>query len=249
MNLTCIDIGNTEIDIATYINEKDFVIGNVNTHDNTIFEFIELNSNPSLIKQFENVAISSVVPKIEKKIIEKFEEINISCFSISHLNSNIHLEVDSPNEVGNDRICNMKAAIKNNLYPSIIIDFGSATTYDVIDEKGHFIGGAIAPGIDVSAKYLFKKAEQLNEVNFIIPESVIGKNTKTNLQSGIMYGGIDAINGMITRIKEEMNHQIKNLILTGGFSAILSENINHKHTVDTSLTIKGIKLIWDENNK
>ena len=112
MNLTCIDIGNTEIDIATYINEKDFVIGNVNTHDNTIFEFIELNSNPSLIKQFENVAISSVVPKIEKKIIEKFEEINISCFSISHLNSNIHLEVDSPNEVGNDRLCNMKVAIE-----------------------------------------------------------------------------------------------------------------------------------------
>ena len=239
-SITCIDIGNTNIVTGTYLENSLKEIRRFETSEKSILEIIKQSSESNAL------AISSVVPKIESSF--KLH-VNKPYFKVSHLNSSIHLNVDSPNEVGNDRICNMKVAIKNNLYPSIIIDFGSATTYDVIDEKGHFIGGAIAPGIDVSAKYLFKKAEQLNEVNFIIPESVIGKNTKTNLQSGIMYGGIDAINGMITRIKEEMNHQIKHLILTGGFSAILSENINHKHTVDTSLTIKGIKLIWDENNK
>ena len=247
MNLTCIDIGNTEIDVATYINNNDFTIGNANTYDNTIFEFIELNCAPSLIEQFENIAISSVVPKIENKIIERFQKFNLSCFSVSHLNSNITLDVESPNEVGNDRICNMKVAIKKKLYPAIIVDFGSGTTYDVINEKGHFIGGAIAPGVDVSAQNLFKRAAQLSKVNYELPKSVIGKNTTTNLQSGIMYGGIDAINGMLNRIKKEMNNEIENIILTGGFSKILSTHISHKHTLDPDMTIKGIKLIWEEN--
>ena len=85
MNLTCIDIGNTEIDIATYISDNDFIVGNLDTHDDTIFEFIKLKSTSSLINQFDNIAISSVVPKIEEKIIKKFQKLNLSCFSVSYL--------------------------------------------------------------------------------------------------------------------------------------------------------------------
>ena len=169
-------------------------------------------------------------------------------FLVSHLNSNIKLDVDRPEDVGNDRICNIKAALTKKLYPSIIVDFGSATTYDVIDDRGHFIGGVIAPGIDISAEHLFNKAEQLEKVPLTLPHSVIGKNTITNLQSGIMYGGIDAINGMLYRIKKEMNHAIKHIILTGGFSTILSDHITHPHSIEPSLTLKGIKLIWEENH-
>ena len=247
MNLTCIDIGNTEIDIATYISDNDFILGNLDTHDDTIFEFIKLNSTSSLINQFDNIAISSVVPKIEEKIIKKFQKLNLSCFSVSYLNSKISFDVESPNEVGNDRICNMKVAIEKELYPAIIVDFGSATTYDVVNNQGCFIGGVIAPGIDVSAENLFKRAAQLNKVDYKLPKSVIGKSTTTNLQSGIMYGGIDAINGMLNRLKKEMNEEINNIVLTGGFSKILSPYINHKHTLDSDMTIKGIKLIWEQN--
>ena len=141
----------------------------------------------------------------------------------------------------------MKSIITLKLYPAIIIDFGSATTYDLIDNNGNFIGGAIAPGVDVSAKYLFEKAAQLNDVKFKFPETVIGKTTAANLQSGIMYGGIDAINGMLSRIKKEVSYDIKNIILTGGFSSLLSEKINLPHTVQPNLTLQGIKKIWEEN--
>jgi len=239
MNLICIDIGNTNIVVGKYSNHKLIKIIRMATNQTEIDKNININ-------QDSNIAISSVVPKIEKFLLEKFHNFN-SIFSVSHINSSINLNVDSPDEVGNDRICNMKSIINDKLYPAIIVDFGSATTYDVIDENGYFIGGAIAPGIDVSAKYLFEKAAQLNKVDFEFPKSSIGKNTTTNLQSGIMYSGVDSINGMLNRIKQEMNNKIKNIILTGGFATILSKHIQHQHILDSNLTLKGIKLIWKQN--
>ena len=240
MNLTCIDIGNTNIVIGIYNNNELIDVRRLETNQ-TNFD-LELD-----LKNSNYIAISSVVPSIEKDLVNHLNSKDL--FLVSHLKSNIKLNVDRPQDVGNDRICNIKTALAENLYPSIIVDFGSATTYDVINDKGHFIGGVIAPGIDISAQHLFKKAEQLNEVPLTLPQNVIGKNTITNLQSGIMYGGIDAINGMLYRIKEEMNQSIKYVILTGGFSTTLSDHITHIHTIDTSLTLKGIKLIWEENNE
>ena len=240
MNLICVDIGNTNIVIGVYNDSSLLEIRRLETAHPNIEKELDL-------KKYNYIAISSVVPSVEKALINQLDSEDF--FSVSHLNSNIKLDVDSPQDVGNDRICNIKAAITENLYPSIIIDFGSATTYDVVDSNGCFIGGVIAPGIDISAEHLFKKAEQLNKVPLVLPQKVIGKNTITNLQSGIMYGGIDAINGMIYRIKEEMNNSIKHIVLTGGFSSTLSEHITHLHSIDASLTLKGIKLIWEENQK
>ena len=237
MNLLCIDIGNTNIVLGTYNQDKLVSVNRIETNKNKLHENIHF-------KNMNSIAISSVVPEIENEIKNKLQS---NYFSISHANSGIKLDVNYPDEVGNDRICNMKVAIKNNLYPAIIVDFGSATTYDVINSQGHFIGGAIAPGVDVSAENLFKKAAQLNKVNFELPKSVIGRDTVTNLQSGIMYAGIDSINGMLNRIKKEVKNEIKHIILTGGFSNILSKHIDHNHTLDPQMTIKGIKLIWEEN--
>ena len=240
MNLTCIDIGNTNIVIGTYNNNKLIDVSRLET--------IQTNFDSALdLKNSNYIAISSVVPSIEKDLVNHLNSKDL--FLVSYLKSGIKLDVNKPQDVGNDRICNMKAALAENLYPSIIVDFGSATTYDVINDKGHFIGGVIAPGIDVSAKHLFNRAEQLAQVPLRLPKTVIGKNTATNLQSGIMYGGIDAINGMLYRIKKEMNDSIKYIILTGGFSTILSEHITHLHSIDQCLTLKGIKLIWEENHK
>ena len=237
MNLLCIDIGNTNIVLGTYDQDELVSVDRIETNKNKLHKNIHF-------KYMNSIAISSVVPEIENEIKNKLQS---NYFSISHANSGIKLDVNYPNEVGNDRICNMKVAIKNNLYPAIIVDFGSATTYDVINRQGHFIGGAIAPGVDVSAENLFKKAAQLNKVNFELPKSVIGRDTVTNLQSGIMYAGIDSINGMLNRIKKEVKNEIKHIILTGGFSNILSKHIDHNHTLDPQMTIKGIKLIWEEN--
>ena len=231
--MICLDIGNTNIVVGYYKNGNLYNVLRINTN-----QYQDLKKEKHKI-----IAISSVVPKIEKFMFKKWK----NAFLVSHLNSGITLDVNSPEEVGNDRLSNMAAVIESGLYPSVIVDFGSATTYDVIDKNGYFIGGAIAPGIDVSAKYLFEKAAQLTPVDFKFPSSVIAKNTTTNLQSGIMYGGIDAVNGMLERIKKELNVVSLNIVLTGGFSTVLSEHINYKHTVDQNLTLKGIKLIWEQN--
>jgi type III pantothenate kinase len=240
VNLLCVDIGNTNIVIGNYNGNQLIDVKRIETDHPNIEKELDL-------KTPNYVAISSVVPSVQKQLVKGLVTKNL--FLVSHLNSNIKLHVEKPEDVGNDRICNIKAVIEKNLYPSIIVDFGSATTYDVVNDSGHFIGGVIAPGIDVSAEHLFNRAEQLKKVPLKFPKTVIGKNTITNLQSGIMYGGIDAINGMLYRIKKEMNDTIKHIVLTGGFSTILSENIIHPHLIEPSLTLKGIKLIWEENYK
>ena len=231
--LVCIDIGNTNIVIGFYNKTSLYNISRIETDE---LELKKIN-----FSDFKNIAISSVVPKIT----HSFKKYNP--FIVTYLNSNLNLHVDDPQQVGNDRLCNIKATIKEYKLPSIIIDFGSATTYDIINKNGHFIGGAIAPGIDVSAKYLFEKAALLQKIDFKFPKYAIGKNTMTNLQSGIMLGGIDSINGMISRIKSELNEPIETVVLTGGFSEILSSKIECPHILDKNLTIKGIKEIWDNN--
>ena len=237
MNLLCIDIGNTNVVSGLYKNDTLINIKRIETKEAIIDKNLTLDIA-------DNIAISSVVPKIAEYLINST---NKTVFSISHINSNIKLNVDVPGDVGNDRLCNMKSVIKNNQFPAIIIDFGSATTYDIINQNGEFVGGAIAPGTDVSAQYLFERAAQLNSVSFKFPKSVIGTTTKSNLQSGIMYGGIDAVNGMIKRIKKEVDYNFKNILLTGGFSSLLSKKIIFPHTVNSNLTLEGIKYIWEES--
>ena len=231
--LVCIDIGNTNIVIGFYNITSLYDICRIETD--------KLNLKKINISDFENIAISSVVPKIT----HSFKKYNP--FIVTYLNSNLTLDIDDPKQVGNDRLCNIKATIKEYKLPAIIVDFGSATTYDIINTNGHFIGGSIAPGIDVSAKYLFEKAALLQKIDFKFPKHAIGKNTMTNLQSGIMLGGLDSINGMICRIKNELNETIETVVLTGGFSEILSPKIESPHILDKNLTIKGIKEVWDNN--
>ena len=234
--ILCIDIGNTSITYAILENNNFNSINRIssNKHELNITD----NSN------IKHIAISSVVPNLTDYYQQFFnQKFNINPFIVNHQNCNINLNVDSPHEVGADRICNVIGAREKYGTPSIVIDFGSATTYDIIDENGAFIGGAIAPGIDVSANYLIKKAALLNKTAFQFPSNVIGKNTETNLQSGIMYGGLDSVEGMIRRIKKELNYKKMNIVLTGGFSHLISNKMTSKHILDESIRLYGLKLI------
>jgi len=240
--ILCIDIGNTSITYSIWNNNQFQTINRIETKK---YPLIINEKN-----QLTNIAISSVVPDLTDYYINYFiEYCNIKPFTVHHNNCNIILDVDNPNEVGPDRICNAFGAQKKYGTPCLVIDFGSATTYDIINNNGDFIGGAIAPGIDVSANYLIKKAALLNETIFKFPKHVIGKNTNTNLQSGIMYGGLDSVQGMIKRIMNEMGNKDLKVILTGGFSILISDYIKIKHELDENLTLYGLKSILNENNQ
>ena len=243
--ILCFDIGNTSITYSIWDKEKFLSIDRLSSSEHHVNKLI----HPKIKNELTGIAISSVVPKLTKYYSNYFyENFGLKPFVVNHKNCNINLKVDNPQEVGADRICNAYGAQKKYESPCLIIDFGSATTYDVINDNGDFIGGAISPGIDVSANYLIKKAALLNEAIFKFPENVIGKNTNTNLQSGIMYGGLDSVQGMIKRIIDEMNNSNIKVVLTGGFSSLISNKLDIKHQLDEYITLYGLKEIFGSNN-
>ncbi len=237
-----VDIGNTNIVYALY-DGNNYILNKRMLPKNNLEHIMNELSHYTI----NYVAIASVVPNITNQYLKQFKEkFNIEPFVVSYKNANIKLIVDSNKEVGPDRICNVKAAIKKTDKNCIVIDFGTATTYDVINDKKEFIGGAIAPGIQVSGTYLIEKAALLQNTALEFPEKYIGKNTKTNIQSGIMYGALNSIEGMVKNIKKELNHK-SDIILTGGFSQLISSKLSFQHKLEPNLTIEGIKLIFEEN--
>ena len=195
-----------------------------------------------------DAAISSVVPKLTDVYVQSIKNMfHIDSFVISHSNSGIKLDVDSPEEVGIDRICNTAAAVELAGTPAIIGDIGSATNYDVVDEKGTFIGGAIAPGLETAARNLFERAALLKKTAFTVPKLAIGRDTTANLQSGIMLGAIDVIDGMFGRILEETGWENPHNIITGGFGEMISPHIKTEHTLLPTLTLDGIRIIYEQS--
>ena len=238
-----LDIGNTQIKLGIFEHLKLIHTECFQHNDNQ-------NINLNYIKKFKPTVsiISSVVPNLTDKYVKNIYNIfGLDSLIVDNENCHIDLKVPEPNTVGADRICNVVATIKIYNKPAIVIDFGTATTYDVINKNGQFIGGIIAPGIKTSSQYLIEKAALLDYVDFEFPKKVIGKNTEDNIKSGIMFGAIDQIERMIKRINNETK-QNNNIILTGGFSKLISPKISLEHTCDIDLTLKGMILIHESNN-
>ncbi len=235
-----VDIGNTSITCGIFKNQN--IIKNL--HFKTIEELIAETN----VSQFKKIIISSVVPQLTKDIQKQINEIFTGdLIFINHQNYSLKLNVPNPQSIGNDRLCNIFATVSIYKTPSIIIDFGTATTYDVINKNNEFIGGAIGSGVETSANYLINKAALLSKTDLQFPKNAIGINTKENIQSGIMFGAIDQVEGMVKRIQNERadNYQI---IITGGLSKRLSPNLSIEHTLDMDLTLKGIIYIDEANS-
>jgi len=239
-----VDIGNTSISICLFEKNKIFKKSYFNSTQNFI-DFMDKNT-----KQYDIqlAIISSVAPQLSNKLTDiLLTKYNISNTHIDYKSSNLDLQVPYPETVGVDRLCNMFAVQRDYSTPAIIIDFGTATTYDVINRSNQFIGGVIAAGVETSAKYLINKAALLSDTDLIFPENVIGIDTKTNIQSGIMFGSVDQVEGMIRRIYVETKTEYS-IILTGGFAKLISPKLSYPHIVDQDLTLKGIIYIDGSNN-
>lgn len=194
------------------------------------------------------VAVSSVVPPIDslfREVIEKLFGVK-PLFVEPGVKTGLPVLVDNPAEVGADRIVNCVAAFERYGGPTIVVDLGTATTFDVISQRGEYLGGAIAPGIGISADALFERAAKLGRVNIRKPGKVIGTNTVDHIQIGLYYGYIGLVDGICERMIAELATETK-VIATGGFARMLAETSRTIRHVDENLTLDGVRLIYERN--
>jgi type III pantothenate kinase len=200
------------------------------------------------ITSVTGVAVSSVVPPIDslfRDVIEKLFGVK-PLFVEPGVKTGLPVLTDNPAEVGADRIVNCVAAFERYGGPTIVVDLGTATTFDVISPRGEFLGGAIAPGLGISAEALFSSAARLSRVNIRKPVKVIGTGTVDNIQIGLFYGYVGLIDGICERMIAELGPETK-VVATGGFARMLAETSHTIRHVDENLTLDGVRLIYERN--
>ncbi len=253
--LLVIDVGNTNTVIGVY--DKDILKENwrIRTvRENTADEFNVLASalfadrgiDPASITK---IVISSVVPssvRILNAFCERYLNLTPLWINPASVKKLMPIRYSNPNEVGADRIVNAVAAYAKHKTALIIIDFGTATTFDAISEKGEYLGGAIVPGVMISSEALFQRASRLPRVEiFKAPDRVIGNDTIESIQSGIIYGNAAMVDGMVSRMKKEMK-ATPTIIATGGLAPLIAEVSTAIESVDQSLTLDGLRIISKE---
>ena len=202
----------------------------------------------SFSRQITGVCIASVVPDQTRALREMvhqyfhFEPVVVE----PGVRTGIPILTDNPKEVGADRIANALAAAEEFGGPAVVVDFGTATTYDAVSERGEYLGGAIAPGVQVSAAALFASTSRLLRVELEEPRSIIGKNTVESIQSGILFGTAAEVDGMVERMQKELGGNAT-VVATGGLAEVIAPHCHRIDHLDPWLTLKGLRLIFEKN--
>ena len=201
-------------------------------------------------EEVTGIAISSVVPPLDstmRRVMESFFHLR-PLFVEPGVKTGLPILTDNPGEVGADRVVNGVAAYDLLGGPVIVVDMGTATTFDVVSRKGEFLGGAIAPGLGVSADALFARAARLTRVEIKKPSKIIGTSTTDNLQIGLYYGAIGLVDGILERMIAELGPDTKT-VATGGLARLIAADCKYVHRVEEMLTLNGLRLIWERNQK
>ncbi|MFV9511710.1 type III pantothenate kinase [Tepidibacillus sp. LV47] len=249
-----IDVGNTHTVIGVYQEKKLLVHWRIASDRNKTedeFGMILKNLFEHHQIQFSEITgsiISSVVPPLIfplEKMVKKY--IGITPIIVGPgVKTGIPIKMENPKEVGADRIVNAVAAIELYGTPLIIVDFGTATTFDYIDEQGSYQGGAIAPGIGISTEALYQRAAKLPRIELVKPANVIGKNTITAMQSGIVFGFAGQVDAIVERMKKQSKMTPK-VIATGGLAQLIASETQSIDIVNPLLTLEGLRLIYLRN--
>ncbi|MGL4991952.1 MAG: type III pantothenate kinase [Sarcina sp.] len=255
-----IDAGNTNIVLGLSKNDDYIASWRISTDakktsDEYAIQVMQLfnqsNLNPN---EVEGIIISSVVPNIMHSV----ENMVRKCFKKEPLiigpgiKTGINIKYDNPREVGADRIVNAVAAYEEHKRALIIVDFGTATTYCAITEKGDYLGGNICPGIKISSEALFERAAKLPRVELEKPKHIICKNTVTSMQAGIIYGYIGQVEYIVRRMKDEMKELGEKeplVIATGGLANLINKETKVIDRVEPKLTLEGLKILYDKNKE
>ncbi len=251
--ILAVDIGNTHTVFGIYDKKKllgdwrvtSFVTRTEDEFGALVKHFCE--EAKISVKKIAAIGISSVVPNLTdvmQRMSRKYFSIEPIVVS-SSLPLGIKVMYDDPSSVGADRLCNAVAGYAKYKGPLVIVDFGTATTFDVVSKGGEYLGGVIAPGIETSAGELHRRAAKLPKIDIHFPKNVVGKNTVASMQSGILYGALDSMETMIRRISKEID-DYPTVVATGGFSELMMKHskIINKH--EPTLVLDGIRIIVEK---
>jgi type III pantothenate kinase len=196
----------------------------------------------------DGVIVSSVVPDLDDTLRAVGERTfgTTPVFVGPGLRTGMAILYENPHEVGADRIVNAIAAKARHGAPVIVVDFGTATTFDVVGPGGEYLGGVIAPGLGISAEALFERAARLHRVSIQRPERVVGRNTEQSMQAGLYYGYAALVLGLVQRIRAELGHDAP-VVATGGLARVLAADLDIVDSVDPGLTLEGLRLLWLKN--
>ena len=251
-HLLVVDVGNTNVVLGVYEGDELLQSWRLATaRERTADEYGILTRQltaETISGALNGAIVSSVVPPLDSSIgfmIRKYFGVE-PLFVEPGVKTGISIRVDNPLEVGADRIVNSVAGYEQHGGPLIIVDFGTATTFDVVTANAEYVGGVIAPGLTISAEALFARAARLPRVDIRRPVTVIGTNTVVNMQSGLFFGYLGLVDGILKRMKEEVPN-VKRIIATGGLAPLLAKESEYIDEVDPDLTLKGLKLIYERN--